>query len=90
MKIACINRPASTSQKKINVNIQKKLRLLSGEHGTAGHNYTADSILASSEYGDDGMLPVPMKKWIGRTEPALTYATTTSDAPNKSSSYEQD
>ena len=54
MKVACVNRPGSTSQEKINVNIQKKLRILSGDP-TNPNTYTGDSILASSEYGDDGM-----------------------------------
>ncbi len=60
----------------MNAKIQKKLRIISGD--PVSNNFNPESILASSEYGDDGIIPHVMKKWLGRTDPASTYATETS------------
>lgn len=34
---------------------------------------TNESILASSEYGDDGIIPVAMKKWLNKSDTGLNY-----------------
>jgi hypothetical protein len=39
----------------------------------AGNN---ESILASSEYGDDGIIPVSMKQWLNKSDTGLNYPTT--------------
>ena len=70
LKIACLNRPSSTSQKKTNVNVQRKLRIMSSGV-LAGKK--DESILASSEYGDDGIIPAAMKKWLNKSDTGLNY-----------------
>jgi hypothetical protein len=32
-----------------------------------------ESILASSEYGDDGIIPAAMKKWLNKSDTGLNY-----------------
>jgi len=41
--------------------------------GSGVEQNIGDSILARSEYGDDGIIPVAMKKWLGRSDIGMNY-----------------